>query len=70
MKGLEEQAGAFDGVVENAKLRQKLFVDKTFEVNTECCKLLVDDDQECIKCFRGDVRPETDHSSEALGPPA
>jgi hypothetical protein len=43
-------------------------MDKSFEVNAECCKLFVDNDQESIKGFRGDVRPETDHPSEALGP--
>jgi hypothetical protein len=43
-------------------------MDKNFEVNAECCELFVDHDQESIKCLRGDVRTETDHSPEALGP--
>jgi hypothetical protein len=70
MKGFDEQARAFDGVEENAKLRQELFLDQSFEINAECRELLVDDDQKCIKCFRGDVRPKTDHPPEALGPHA
>jgi hypothetical protein len=68
MKGFDEQARAFHGVEENTKLWQELFLDQSFEVNAERSELLVDDDQKCVKCFRGDVRPETDHPSEALGP--
>jgi hypothetical protein len=68
MKGFDEQGRAFDGVEENTKLRQELLLDKSFEVNAECRELFVDDDQESVKGFRGDVRPETDHPSEALGP--
>jgi hypothetical protein len=60
MKGFEEQGRAFDGVEENAKLRQELVVDNNFEVHAECCKMFVNDDQESIKCFGGDVRPKTE----------
>jgi hypothetical protein len=70
MKGFEEQGRAFDGVEENAKLRQQLGVDKSFEVSAECCEMFVDDDQESVKRFGSDVRPKTDHPSEALGPHA
>jgi hypothetical protein len=61
MEGFEKQARAFDGVEENAKLRQELFLDQSFEVNGERCELLVDDDQKCVKCFRetSGLRPIT-----------
>ena len=45
-------------------------MDKNFEVKAKRFELFVDDDQESIICFGGDVRTETDHTSEALGPQA
>jgi hypothetical protein len=56
--------------VESAKLRQELYLDKSFEVKAECYEVLVDNDQESVKRLGSDVRPETDHPSEALGPHA
>jgi len=47
-----------------------LLLDKGFKVNAEIRELFFDDDQESVKCLGGDVRPETDHTSEALSPVA